>query len=526
MISLNKVLELLGIIKQLRSCETLAEIAKQEDNLQKASVGLLFKKELNTLRKIVADINKFLTVSNKIEKHELLEEIVALIEGTEYYLNPKLAGVIYGLIYLVIFVVLASITITPFQAIIIVFSLGVLSYFSMGFIYTLYIFPFYNKSLSLILKEEELLIASLNIKHIPNNYIVGPPIRPGKHNLFVGRELIFRRILGLLENQFDKPSIILHGQRRMGKTSILYHIEDYFKNSSTKFNIITILADMQSVTQVKNVGEFLYNVCRIIRNTVSKYGVMVELPTVESFEKRPFLRFDEFLDELTKLISPYSYIFLMLDEFEEIEYKIKQGIFQKNLLEEFRSIMQHREKLFLIFSGSHALNEMCKDFWSPFFHIAEPIKIGYLSDEAATRLITTPWENFPISYELAAVKEIMRITGNQPMLIQVICRTLIDQMNEQLDSQQILPYKFPKLRIQNVHEAIGQSLTGSYYFEAMWNSLEKSEQMLLTNMARGKEETSQNIDDDVVHSLQKKELLTNDNKYRIPLLHDWIRENK
>ncbi len=130
--------------------------------------------------------------------------------------------------------------------------------------------------------------------------------------------------------------------------------------------------------------------------------------------------------------------------------------------------------------------------------------MGYLSDEAATRLITTPWENFPISYELAAVKEIMRITGNQPMLIQVICRTLIDQMNEQLDSQQILPYKFPKLRIQNVHGAIGQSLTGSYYFEAMYNSLEKSEQMLLTNIWQRKEETSQNIDDDVVHSLQKR----------------------
>ena len=54
-----------------------------------------------------------------------------------------------------------------------------------------------------------------------NPYVAGNPVIG---ELFVGREDIFRRLEELWAGSEQKPSIVLYGHRRMGKSSILHNL--------------------------------------------------------------------------------------------------------------------------------------------------------------------------------------------------------------------------------------------------------------------------------------------------------------
>ena len=59
----------------------------------------------------------------------------------------------------------------------------------------------------------------------PNPYIIGKPLREGE--LFFGREDVFQYIRQNLKGEYRDNIIILHGQRRTGKTSILYQLRKF-----------------------------------------------------------------------------------------------------------------------------------------------------------------------------------------------------------------------------------------------------------------------------------------------------------
>ena len=71
-------------------------------------------------------------------------------------------------------------------------------------------------------RSDKIAAAALREKEIPNPYVVGNPITR-QQELFVGRTDISLRIEGLLRDD-DHPPILLFGQRRMGKTSLLYQL--------------------------------------------------------------------------------------------------------------------------------------------------------------------------------------------------------------------------------------------------------------------------------------------------------------
>src|SRR6185369_14502158 len=83
-------------------------------------------------------------------------------------------------------------------------------------------------------------------------------------------------------------------------------------------------------------------------------------------------------------------IVLMFDEFELLEERILQGKLEPESLGYLRSLMQHRDDLVFIFTGTHKLEQMSKDYWSIFFNIALHQQISFMDTDAATRLIREP----------------------------------------------------------------------------------------------------------------------------------------
>ena len=77
----------------------------------------------------------------------------------------------------------------------------------------------------IITAEQTILAAPREVRHVRNMYLVGRPVRPDSGHPFVGRRDQFDLIDRQWRDATLKPPIVLHGQRRMGKTSILYHLE-------------------------------------------------------------------------------------------------------------------------------------------------------------------------------------------------------------------------------------------------------------------------------------------------------------
>ena len=126
---------------------------------------------------------------------------------------------------------------------------------------------------------------------ITNPYIVGNPIKTKK--MFYGREDDFEFIRRKLESGSKSYIIVLSGERRSGKTSILFQI----LNGQLGDNFIPILIDMQTMAGLKNEAEFFE---KLAQETV-KYlddRFSINNYNFHSANDSPYKVFTRLLDEM------------------------------------------------------------------------------------------------------------------------------------------------------------------------------------------------------------------------------------
>ncbi|MGQ0604686.1 MAG: hypothetical protein ACT4QE_23650, partial [Anaerolineales bacterium] len=276
---------------------------------------------------------------------------------------------------------------------------------------------------SLISSEQQELVALQAIHGIPNNYIVGPALRGQRGRLFKGREDIYNEVRRVWSNQQVKQSILFYGQRRMGKTSILLHME-----ANLGPTYLPLFLDLQTVAAVNHVGAFLYSLADSIAAQLRKAGLT--MPTVghRDYSEEPFLAFRQFIEAAEAAVPEDKWVVLMLDEFEMAEDKLKDGVFPLDLMRQLRNVMHHHPRFVVVLAGSHRLDEMRRDYWDPLMSIARVIKVDCLTREAAYELITEPWEDFPLNYESDAIDRIIAATSGQPLLLQAICSGVVERV--------------------------------------------------------------------------------------------------
>jgi hypothetical protein len=168
-------------------------------------------------------------------------------------------------------------------------------------------------------------------------------------------------------------------------------------------------------------------------------------------------------------------LILALDEFEEIEERLKAGKVSRDLMPFLRNMMQHRQGISLIFAGTHTLDEMVREYWIPYFRSAVPCRVSYLDEASARKLITQPIEDFPLNYEPEAVDLLIEQTHCHPCLIQLTCQALVDLKNKQ---------RARLATVEDVKQALMQALdAGNYVFHGVWQWIPANERPLLALLA-------------------------------------------
>ena len=294
-------------------------------------------------------------------------------------------------------------------------------------------------------------------QEIDNPYIIGVPLTE-QHEIFVkpvdlSGTYISTRIEQLLLDR-RRPPLLLYGQRRMGKTSLLNNLGRLLPNS-----IIPMFVDLQGpVSSASNYAGFLYNIARSMANSSQRQSGFT-LPSLdrETLQDDPFTRFDEWLDEVEEALQQ-NIALLAFDEFEALDNAITKGRFdEEDVLGMLRHLIQHRPRFKVLLAGSHTIEEFQR--WASYLINVQVVHISYLKQPEARQLIEQPVKDFTLRYEPNAVDRVLQLTRCHPFLIQLLCAEIIALKNEQDPSIRRLA------TLADVEAAIPEALSvGSFFF--------------------------------------------------------------
>jgi hypothetical protein len=300
----------------------------------------------------------------------------------------------------------------------------------------------------------------------PIPYVTGTPLK--SDDVFVGREDVFAFIRENLLGAHQNNAIILHGQRRTGKTSVLYRLGRVMTDTH-----YAVLIDMQG-KPARGTAEFLYSIADDISYTLEEAGLDIEPPERKDFEEAPEFFFrNRFLRQLKPILGDKN-LLLLFDEFEELQRRVEDGRLPADIFTFLRNLMQHENHVDFVFSGTHKLEQLGAEYWSVLFNIAVYKPITFLSPNEVRRLVTEPIKQYSLEYDPLAVQKIARVAAGHPYFTQLILHEAIVYHNETEQTY---------LTVTDIDQVLHRIVErGEAHFKYIWAESSHEEQTILRGL--------------------------------------------
>jgi uncharacterized coiled-coil protein SlyX len=244
-----------------------------------------------------------------------------------------------------------------------------------------------------------------------NPYIVGSRITDPQ--LFFGRESLFEFVEKQLKDQ--QFVILLHGQRRAGKSSVLFHIPNFVAPDEFTF----IEFDLQNKAGWPS-RKILYHLAKTIKEQL-KLDLNLPITSEET------INVDQFLEILSQLQSNFKNkkIAFLLDEFDILDDHANNSYY---FFEDLKDILKENKNVFAILVIGRKLDDLPRlltTFNHPPYH-----PIGLLDEESAKNLIIQPAKDC-LEYTEDGIQAILDLSAGHPYYTQLICHTLFNQAREE-----------------------------------------------------------------------------------------------
>lgn len=324
------------------------------------------------------------------------------------------------------------------------------------------------------------------MNEIVNPYVAGNPITG--EEMFFGRKDVFVFVHQHLVGEYQDNIIVLYGQRRTGKTSVLYQMHRHIDP-----RYIPILIDLQGMT-LDGMAGFLWEIAHRIQTALRKdRGITIPRPRRDNFAPDPAHYFQEvFLPAMQEAIGDH-HLLLMFDEAVRLEEQVTAGKLERDVFAYLRSLMQHHPNLNFIFSLGSKLEEMAREY-SVLFSMALYKKISFLDREAAVALITEPVQK-AYQYDKLAIERILQLTSGHPYYTQLMCHSLFTRWQKT---------KRKTLTMEDVDAVVGEvAERGMANLKFVWENSSDGEKYVLTALAAVADEGSALTQEDVVRILQQ-----------------------
>jgi hypothetical protein len=294
-----------------------------------------------------------------------------------------------------------------------------------------------EKKLSLRLYSEN------EFETIPNPYeklANGGPVTD--RSMFYGRNEFIDRITEAIIST-DSKQVVIYGQKRSGKSSVLYHIkkslEDTQKTFCISFSIGEIFENISSATFFHKI---LFTIEEELEN-LSFDGIKVpsfKCPLYTELKDAP-----NSADVFRKYIRNFKRtcqntpnwqdkkLVVMIDEFTYLYTAIKEGKVSDAIMKQWKAITQNEDATFSSVLVGQDVFPLFKNEFPNEFGVTQDERLTYLSKKDALKLIEEPVWNTKSNksrYLEDAAEKIIEYTSCNPYYIQIFCARLIKEMND------------------------------------------------------------------------------------------------
>lgn len=273
--------------------------------------------------------------------------------------------------------------------------------------------------------EEIRIVAENDYEHINNLYSTAP-VTVNKE--FYGRDREKREIFNFLNDVTYNTSMVMHGLKRVGKTSMLRYIERSMLDSQI---YIPIYKSAQSVGDCNMIGNmFVKSVINVLENK----GIADEQckSYLEyNYDHNPEQLYDFYQYLQNSNILEGKRILFMADEIEEIFDNVDRGLIDRRFYKVLRVILQELISIRFIFCGADHLTDILYNHaLADVFEITKRVIISRLDEESMEQMIRDPAVN-QMSYTARAIERIWYYSKGHTFYSKHICSKVIDILNEE-----------------------------------------------------------------------------------------------
>jgi WD40 repeat protein len=324
------------------------------------------------------------------------------------------------------------------------------------------------------------------VNPIPRNpYIVGPALAARG---FWGRDDVFRIVQSELE-QPDHNAVVLFGQRRIGKTSILRNLQTHLPAHA----FATVYFDLMNRAR-RMLGDVLFEIAATIADELS-----IDPPAREEFDNHGNGFRDKFLPRAYAAVQGRRLV-LLFDEFDVLDIRQEEQLPDESAARSFfpylRELMANELPLAFVFVVGRKAGELSIEVKSA-FKAARYYRISVLDEDSTRTLIKTAERDGTLKFEDAVVERIITLTACHPFFVQLLCQLLFERAYA--DN----PTTAPTLSLTDVESAIPKALeAGENVFEWIWDGLPPAERIIFSAVAAGTDENTVVSEDTLMTILQ------------------------
>ncbi len=253
-----------------------------------------------------------------------------------------------------------------------------------------------------------------------NPYIAGAPVL--EDEMFFGREKLTQRLLNVLHHN----SLMITGERRIGKTTFLYHLKKVLTaDEGSDYRFFPVFVDLQGVPEHGFFHALMSDVVEALGLTPATRESLRFLPQPDSYDGRDFSHdLQRVIEELKGRTEKKVKLALLIDEVDVLNE------YSERINQRLRSIFMKTfsENLVAVMSGVGVKRTWNSEV-SPWYNFFDEIEIAGFTREEAEALIKRPVAGV-FRYQPEAVERILALSQLKPYLLQKFCVHAVNRMLE------------------------------------------------------------------------------------------------
>lgn len=250
-------------------------------------------------------------------------------------------------------------------------------------------------------------------------------------SMFFGRSLEIKNIVDSIGEGGN--FIVLYGQKRIGKTSLLYQLAENLLPESC--DVLPILFDAHSLSTFSPIAFLMGLVEATQRKLPSQLKHWDDRKGLQIRERdltaEPFTRFAQWVKRVEGRLGGTRLVF-MIDEFTRAEEECRKGKLDISFFDGLQYLVGSEDVSFILCVHDFVYTEGSLS-WE-MFQRGQPVRLRALDREPAARLVRQPLERL-YQFDEQLVEDILNLTDCHPYFIQAICQALTTHMAQKADDR-------------------------------------------------------------------------------------------